>query len=299
VLRGITFEPAVDELAPPSLGQPDPRLHFGNLQEHQEPGVRQVGAPDRTIAPPLSQSNEAPDPAYADVDRETSLVGLVEMGDLRRLTPFSRDFGFERGRPVDRYYIERFLAAHADDVSGRVLEIGDPDYTRRFGAERVTISDVLNVNDGVAGTTIVGDLASADHIPSDTFDCVILTQTLHLIYEVRAAIQTLFRILKPGGTLLATFPGISQRSCDEWAETWLWSFTTTSARRLFEEVFPASNVTVAVHGNVLAATAFLYGLAAEELRLEELDYRDPQYQLLITLRAVKPVYQIGDERFPV
>jgi hypothetical protein len=39
---------------------------------------------------------------------------------------------------------------------------------------------------------------------------------------------------------------------------------------------------------VLAATAFLHGLASQDLRSEELDHLDPDYQLLITVRAMKP-----------
>jgi SAM-dependent methyltransferase len=115
-----------------------------------------------------------------------------------------------------------------------------------------------------------------------------LTQTLHLLYEVRSAIRTIHRILKPGGVLLATFPGISQISRDEWRKSWYWAFTSLSARRLFEEAFPAENIEVEAHGNVLAAISFLHGLAAEELRRRELDTRDPAYEVLITLRAVKP-----------
>jgi SAM-dependent methyltransferase len=214
-------------------------------------------------------------------------VGRVRFGELRRITPVSRRFGFDRGQPVDRYYIEGFLARHADDVAGRVLEIGDDAYTRRFGGGHVTTSDVLHVTEGNPNATIVADLARADHIPTDTFDCIIFTQTLHLIYDVRAAIQTLHRILKPGGVWLATFPGISQIDVGTWRNSWYWGFTTLSARRLLEESFPSADVTVESHGNVLAACAFLYGLAAEELSRGELDYRDPEYQVLVTLRAVK------------
>ena len=58
--------------------------------------------------------------------------------------------------------------------------------------------------------TIVADLADAAHIPADAFDCIILTQTLHLIFDVRAAVATVRRILAPGGVVLATVPGISQ-----------------------------------------------------------------------------------------
>jgi glycosyltransferase involved in cell wall biosynthesis len=215
-------------------------------------------------------------------------VGRVRFGSLRQLTPISRAFGFDRGLPIDRYYLERFLSAHAGDIQGDVLEIGDDTYTRRFGRDRVTKRDVLHVSEGNPRATIVGDLTCAEHIPPDSFDCIILTQTLHLIYDVRAALKTLYRILKPGGVLLATFPGISQISHDRWRESWCWAFTHVSARRLFEEIFPTGNVCVEVSGNVLTAIAFLHGLAAEELRQEELDYRDSHYEVSIMVRAVKP-----------
>ena len=211
----------------------------------------------------------------------------LRFGSLRRLAPVSREFGFDRGLPVDRYYIERFLEENAPAVAGRVLEIGDSAYTRRFGGHRVTDSDVLNIDPGHPETTIVGDLAVADHIPSASFDCVVLTQTLHLIYDVHAAVETLHRILRPGGVVLATFPGISPMSTDRWAETWYWSLTPLAARRLFDEAFRPENVDVAAHGNVLTSIAFLEGLAAHELRRDELDTHDPQFPMLVTVRAVK------------
>lgn len=215
-------------------------------------------------------------------------VGRVRFGSLRRLTPISRVFGFDRGLCIDRYYIEQFLSAHAQDIQGHVLEIGDDTYTQRFGHNRVTKSDVLHVTEGNPKATLVADLTCAEHIPADTFDCIIFTQTLQFIYNVQAAVQTLHRILKPGGVLLATFPGISQISrydMERWGD--FWRFTTLSARRLFEEAFPPENVNVKAYGNVLTAIAFLHGLAAEELKREELDYHDPDYEVLITVRAVK------------
>jgi glycosyltransferase involved in cell wall biosynthesis/SAM-dependent methyltransferase len=216
-------------------------------------------------------------------------VGKVDFGSLRRLNPISTMFGYDRGRPIDRYYIEEgFLARYADDIRGQVLEFGDASYTQEFGGERVTVSDVLHVDEGSPQATIVADLSRADYIPSDTFDCIIFTQTLHLIYDVRSAIQTLHRILKPEGVLLATFPGISQVARDRWGDQCYWAFTHLSARRLFEERFPVSNVEVEAHGNVLTAISFLHGLAAEELREQELKRRKPGYEVVITVRAVKP-----------
>jgi SAM-dependent methyltransferase len=199
----------------------------------------------------------------------------------------SRVFGFDRGRPVDRYYIEAFLERRANDIRGRVLEIGDNMYTRQFGGERVDSSEVLDIVEENPRVTIVADLTRADQIPSDSFDCIILTQTLQYIYDLRAAVRTLHRILRSGGIVLATVPGICQLGNDDSAAFYCWPFTTLSARRLFEETFPPVDVEVEAYGNVLAAIALLQGLAAEELRRKELDYRDHEYPVLITLRAVK------------
>ena len=212
----------------------------------------------------------------------------IYWGKLRRLSPVSRVFGFDRGLCIDRYYIEAFLERHSADIQGRVLEVGNNNYTRKFGGARVTHSDVLHVIPGDSKTTLVGDLATGEGIPTEAFDCMILTQTFPFIYEVRSAIANAYVGLKPGAVLLATFPGISQISrydMERWGD--YWRFTSLSARRLFEEVFPPRDVAVEAHGNVLAAIALLHGLAAEELRREELDYRDPDYEVLITVRAAR------------
>src|SRR5262245_28966028 len=94
-------------------------------------------------------------------------VGAARLGDLRRVTPFSRRFGFDRGLPVDRYYIERFLVAHAHDIHGRVLEVKDDDYTRRYGGDRVTRSDVLYVVSGYTKATLDAAATDAEHIRTD------------------------------------------------------------------------------------------------------------------------------------
>jgi SAM-dependent methyltransferase len=215
-------------------------------------------------------------------------VGHVKFGDLARRTPISRDWGFDRGRPVTRYYIERFLAAHAGDIRGAVLEIGDAAYTRRFGGAAVTKSDVLNVRDGAPETTIVADLTDAPQIASDSFDCVICTHTLQLIYDVHAAVRTLHRILKPGGVLLATVPGVGP-TCGSWADSTYWKFTPLSARRIAEGVFGSAHVTVAGHGNALIAVAFLHGLVVGDVSAADLEADERGYEIAITLRAAKPI----------
>ena len=212
----------------------------------------------------------------------------TSFGNLRRVSPFSRQFGFDRGLPVDRYYIENFLMRESASIAGVVMEIGDNSYTRRFGGDKVTRSEVLDINVHNLACTIVADLSNAPHIPSNTFDCIILTQTLHFIYDLRAAMSTIYRILKPGGCLLLTTPGISQIFRDQTGvECDSWRFTASSVRRLVSEVFGAGDVQVESWGNVLAATAFLYGLPTSELTTEELDYPDSDYQLILSAKYTK------------
>ena len=215
-------------------------------------------------------------------------AGWVRFGSMRRVKPVSPIFGLDRGTSIDRYYIEAFLADRAGDIRGDVLEVADRRYTVRFGGDQVRRSEVLHVSHSNPIATLVADLSADNDLPSDRFDCIVCTQTLQFIYDTRAAVHTLHRILKPGGILLATFPGISQISRYD-AERWgdYWRFTTQSAERLFSEVFASANVNVESHGNVLAAGAMLQGLAVEDLRQGKLGYRDPDYQLVITVRAVK------------
>jgi SAM-dependent methyltransferase len=215
-------------------------------------------------------------------------LSTVELGRLDRVEPVSTQFGFDRGKPIDRYYIENFLIQNTKDIRGRVLEVGDSTYTKRFGGDKVEQSDILHAIEGNSSATIVADLTRADNIPINTFDCIILTQTLQFVYDLSAAVNHLHRILKPNGVLLITVPGISQISrydMDRWGD--FWRFTTLSVQHLFNEKFSHENIEVKTYGNVLAATAFLYGLAVEDLKSEQLDYHDPDYQMLITVRAVK------------
>ena len=129
---------------------------------------------------------------------------------------------------------------------------------------------------------------TGDGLPADTFDCIICTQTLQLIYEVPTAIRNLHRCLRPEGVLLGTMPGMSPiPASDRERWGWHWGFTTSSVRRLCADHFHPGESTVEAYGNVLSAISFLHGLAAEELTQQELDVRSPAYELLITVRAEK------------
>ena len=215
--------------------------------------------------------------------------GSVSFGDLRRVTPVSGKFGLDRGRPIDRYYIEGFLADSAQHIYGRCLELGDAYYTNTLGADRVTQADVLHVVAGNPEATIIADLTDAPHIPSDAFDCIIFTQSLQMIVDMGAALATLHRILKPGGMLLLTTSGISKvgrrLGRDDWGE--YWRLTAQGVEVLAAQHFPGAEVEVIPYGNVLTAVAYLQGLSLEELEPAELDYVDPDYEVIVAARIRK------------
>lgn len=218
-----------------------------------------------------------------------SASGKPFLGDLERVTPISRLFGLDRGgTPVDRFYIEAFLGEHAADVAGRVLEVADDDYTRRFGGAAVRRADVLSIVPTERATMIADLCAPPGDLPWEQFDCIVLTQTLQFVGRPEAALTTLQKLLRPGGVLLLTVPGISQISrydADRWGDRW--RFTSLSLDELLRGAF-GSEPDVRSFGNVLAAVAMLHGLVVEDIGAGGLEPRDPDYEVVVAARAVKP-----------
>jgi SAM-dependent methyltransferase len=207
----------------------------------------------------------------------------------RRLTPFSEMSGLDRGKPIDRYYIENFLKKYENDIRGDVAEIMDSAYSRQFGGDRVTRFHVLDIDPKNTQASLICNLETGEGVEENTYDCFIVTQTYCSTYRVKEAIENSYRLLKPGGVLLATVPGIAKIlrfAYEDYGE--YWRFTSLSIRRLFEEIFPSSHITVEAGGNVFTTTAFLYGMVVEEMTKEELEYNDRDYELILTIRAVKP-----------
>jgi peptidoglycan/xylan/chitin deacetylase (PgdA/CDA1 family)/SAM-dependent methyltransferase len=211
----------------------------------------------------------------------------VDWGDLRRSDPLSRDWGYDRGQPVDRRYIDQFLALYSSDVQGAVLEVQEDDLTRAYGGPRVDESSILDIDPANRRATMLADLRAAPDIPSNRFDCIILTQTLHVIDDMAAALAECHRILKPGGVLLATVPAAS-RVCLEYGEEGdFWRATPAGARALFRFAFTPSHTSTTTFGNVLTNTAFLQGLSSSELTDAEFAAPDPYFPALTGIRARK------------
>lgn len=212
-------------------------------------------------------------------------IGGLDWGDLRRMEPVSDRWGFDRGLPVDRYYIESFLDKYAADVRGRCIEVLNADYTRQFGGDRVTESDVVDINAANEQATIIADLTVPGSVRAGHYDCFVLTQTLPVIYDSRALIRNCYEALRPGGTLLVTAPFLCRYSPHPEDH---WRLTDRSLSRLLDDNTDGVGLKVEMWGNLVASIAFLTGLASTELTTAELDHRDARFPVVVSARMEKP-----------
>jgi len=207
--------------------------------------------------------------------------------NLRSLDPISSSFGWNRGTPIDRIFIEDFLKKNKGSIKGRTLEISDNFYSKKFGTA-VEKFEILHLTPDNDKATIIGDLTDIKTLPENRIDCFICTQTLNFIYNFKDAIIGAKHLLKEDGVVLVTVAGISQISAydmSRWGD--YWRFTTLSIQKSFEDVFGKGNVEVDFYGNVLTCISFLEGICAEELKESELFFKDPNYQMTIVVKAIK------------
>ena len=212
----------------------------------------------------------------------------IRWGDFRKTKPISNVFGYDRGQSINRYFINKFLEKNVNEIKGTVLEFGDDRYIKKYGKGKISRGDVISPETSDIKADIICDITKSEIIASNTYDCIICTQTLQFIYDMDSAVFHLNRILKPGGILLASFSGISQISrydMKRWGE--YWRLTNASAEQLFLKHFKNENINIKTYGNVLVAISYLHGLSSNELTNDELDHIDPDYQAFVMVKAVK------------
>ena len=220
---------------------------------------------------------------------ERSRLGLPpsDWAELRRTAPVSRQWGEDRGTPIDRFYIDAFVEAHRDDLRGAVLEVQESDLCERWGGGAIESIDVVDIESRNPRATLLADLRQAAHVEDASFDCFVLTQTLHVIADVRAVLREARRILRPGGVLLATFPAASRVCIEYGREGDFWRATEAGVRELFRGAFSDDEIELHRYGSLLTTVAFLEGMACHELEPAEFARSDPWYPLLFGVRAVK------------
>jgi SAM-dependent methyltransferase len=205
-----------------------------------------------------------------------SAATRARFGDLARTEPLGR-WGYERGTPVDRWYIRRWLQGQARHVRGHALEVKEDLYASELGAATV---EVLDIDEANPRATLIADLCDAAALPRAQYDAAVVTQTLQFVADPAAAVRHLVAALRPGGSLLLSVPCLSR--VDGPADRWRW--TPAGLRELLEECVPGTSREVDGLGNGLAGRAFLFGLAVEDLPPRALEVQDPALPLLTVAR---------------
>lgn len=209
---------------------------------------------------------------------------IPRWGNMRRTRPFSELFGQDRGTAVDRYYLEKFLEAHRDSITGDALEIQVPGYTTRYGHD-LRKTDTVDIDEGHTPTYHCDLAKSEGIIPSDAYDCFILPNTLCVLRDIEGCLRQALRVVKPGGVILATTAGFMPMTPDY---PDYWHLSAPGWEEVCRRVWPGCEPKIESHGNCLAAVAGMMGLAYEELRPEELESNDPRYPVLVTIFCRKP-----------
>jgi SAM-dependent methyltransferase len=209
--------------------------------------------------------------------------------NLRKTKPISNDYGWSRGKPIDRFYIEKFLDTNKKLIKGACGEISEARYFKKYNNNLVTSFKIFDIDASNKLAEIHGNLEDINKIPEKVFDCFICTQVLNFIYDFSTSVESLHKMLKPEGVLLLTVAGpsshISEYDMLRWGD--YWRFTEQSILKVCEKTFGENNVEVKSYGNVLTATSMLQGISSEELTNDEINYYDPIYPILITVVAKK------------
>src|SRR5690242_7014070 len=115
----------------------------------------------------------------------------VVFQDMLRVIPACRNFGWERGTPVDRYYIEKFFHENRQVIQGNLLEVGDASYSRKYAGAGESDFNVLQheAQGDASAATIIGDLADRATLPESVFDCFICAQTFQYTFDLNKAVE--------------------------------------------------------------------------------------------------------------
>ncbi len=221
---------------------------------------------------------------YDEIKRKIFLESHLEIKCWNQLgtQPIDKNFGIGRGKAADRVYIEEFIKKYRNNIRGTVMEVQDSRYIKQFGENRVKKEVILRVDGGEGKNIIKGNFATGEGLDENSVDCLICTQTLQYIYDLKSTAKNIYKLLKKDGTVLVTVPGIKSLSAyhdEKWGE--YWSFTRKSLYRMFAEEFGEKNVIVETYGNVKIAMAYLYGLCAEELEEKDFSYNDEHCPFII------------------
>jgi SAM-dependent methyltransferase len=226
--------------------------------------------------------------AFVDLARELFVGGLlsrpvgeIDLGDLRRLAPFDPMFGFTRGTPIDRYYLERFIEHIRPEVRGAVLEIGGKRANREtYGFDAATEYRAMDIKRS-PDVDLVGDVHDRGLIPPGTLDAIVIFNVLEHCARPWVVAENLRGWLRVGGKVFAMVPSVQRvhRQPRDY-----WRPYPDGMEALFADF---ARCQLFVYGNPLTALAAIMGIAVQELSTDELDRVNTGYPVATCVIAEK------------
>lgn len=203
--------------------------------------------------------------------------------------PVSMFYGFDRGLPIDRYYIEEFLEQNKQYIKGVCLEVQDDGYCKKYGQDRVIKQDILDIVSNNKKATIIADIKDLSQIKDFTYDCIVLTQVLQYVDDLDGAIAECKRVLKNQGVLLVTLPSAAKIDPDAGTKNDYWRFTEASAKYLFSKYFESSKLEIKTHGNAALLWQSLAGFSQQDTYKKFFKMNNPAFPLIVTVRGIKAI----------
>ncbi|WP_071192531.1 methyltransferase domain-containing protein [Trichormus sp. NMC-1] len=205
----------------------------------------------------------------------------LNWGDLKKTVPICQAFGLTRGKPIDRYYLNKFIAEIYPQITGNILEIGGIPKDKDFYQVNPGSSyQIMNLEPGL-GIDIVGDAHDVSIIKPESFDSIITFNVLEHCYAPWQVVENIYTWLKPGGKCFVMVPSavrLHATPMDYWRplpDAMAWMFRNFSQKKLY------------VYGNPISVIASYHGIATEELTTEELDAFHPDYPVATCIAAQK------------
>lgn len=187
-----------------------------------------------------------------------------------KLLPISSDFGWSRGTPVGRYYVNKFVAEKAARLGGTILEFGESRYKACF--KTVHCYQVIDVFPGPS-VDYVCDIHDVSSVPEHHFDVIVCTQVLEHVERPVDALRQLHKLLKQDGHLICTVPFLAHI---HYVPTDFYRFSIDAICSALEiagfEVLEARN-----SGNALVTLGSLLGFCAEDFDEKEMSVVDGIY----------------------
>ncbi len=205
----------------------------------------------------------------------------------RNILPVGTDFGWSRGTPIGRFYVNNFVAEKAQGLGGVILEFGEARYRDYFkDVEQYKVVDV------VAGPNVdfVCDIHDVSSMPQTFFDVIVCTQVLEHVERPEYALRELRKLLKKDGRLICTVPFLAHI---HYVPTDYYRFSidaiTSALSRAGFEVLDARN-----SGNALVTIGSLLGFSAQDFSSSEMAVVDNLYPFnILTFARPSPLASDG------